>query len=149
MLGVVATLIAGVGGMVTGANKPMRSNRLMQLRVLRTLSDGTKHMSELADELRMSASRLTHLVSRLESAGLVEKHADPGDRRIKWVNLTGQGLSQMSTHRSLRSHRALEILSALSEEDREIVMDSLEVLYIQAMAITQVGAPALEAETFR
>ncbi len=34
MLGVVATLIAGVGGMVSGANKPMRSNRLMQLRVL-------------------------------------------------------------------------------------------------------------------
>jgi hypothetical protein len=34
MLGVVATLIAGVGGMVTGATNPMRSNRLMQLRVL-------------------------------------------------------------------------------------------------------------------
>jgi hypothetical protein len=34
MLGVVATLIAGVGGMVSGVNKPMRSNRLMQLRVL-------------------------------------------------------------------------------------------------------------------
>jgi hypothetical protein len=31
---VVATLIAGVGGMVTGATNPMRSNRLMQLRVL-------------------------------------------------------------------------------------------------------------------
>ncbi len=34
MLGVVATLIAGVGGMVTGANNPMRSNRLMQLRIV-------------------------------------------------------------------------------------------------------------------
>jgi hypothetical protein len=34
MLGVVATLIAGVGGMVKGASNPMRSNRLMQLRVL-------------------------------------------------------------------------------------------------------------------
>ncbi len=34
MLGVVATLIAGVGGMVKGAGNPMRSNRLMQLRVL-------------------------------------------------------------------------------------------------------------------
>ncbi len=34
MLGVVATLIAGVGGMVKGVNNPMRSNRLMQLRVL-------------------------------------------------------------------------------------------------------------------
>jgi hypothetical protein len=34
MLGVVATLIAGVGGMVRGVNNPVRSNRLMQLRVL-------------------------------------------------------------------------------------------------------------------
>ena len=34
MLGVVATLIAGVGGMVNGVNNPVRSNRLMQLRVL-------------------------------------------------------------------------------------------------------------------
>ncbi len=34
MLGVVATLIAGVGGMVKSVNNPTRSNRLMQLRVL-------------------------------------------------------------------------------------------------------------------
>ncbi len=34
MLGVVATLVAGVGGMVKGAGNPVRSNRLMQLRVL-------------------------------------------------------------------------------------------------------------------
>jgi hypothetical protein len=34
MLGVVATLIAGVGGMVKGMDNPRRSNRLMQLRVL-------------------------------------------------------------------------------------------------------------------
>ncbi len=34
MLGVVATLIAGVTGMIQGGKNPMRSNRLMQLRVL-------------------------------------------------------------------------------------------------------------------
>ena len=34
MLGVVATLIAGVGGLAKRAHDPRRSNRLMQLRVL-------------------------------------------------------------------------------------------------------------------
>jgi hypothetical protein len=34
MLAVVATLVAGVGGMVKGVDNPRRSNRLMQMRVL-------------------------------------------------------------------------------------------------------------------
>jgi NADH:ubiquinone oxidoreductase subunit 6 (subunit J) len=34
MMGVVATLVAGVGGMIKGGGNPRRSNRLMQLRVL-------------------------------------------------------------------------------------------------------------------
>ncbi len=34
MMGVVATLAAGVGGMIKGSGNPRRSNRLMQLRVV-------------------------------------------------------------------------------------------------------------------
>jgi DNA-binding MarR family transcriptional regulator len=128
---------------------PLAELPVMQLRVLRTLSDGQRTMSELAEELRMSASRLTHLVSRLETAGLVEKHPDAGDRRIKCVGLTGEGVRQMATHRSLRSVRAAEILSSLSEEERAAIMGSLELLFVRAKSISQVGSVAQEVEMLR
>jgi DNA-binding MarR family transcriptional regulator len=128
---------------------PLAELPLMQLRVLRTLSDGRKPMSDLADELRMSVSRLAHLVSRLENAGLVEKHADPEDRRIKIVGLTQTGLSHMATHRALRSVRSAAILDSLSEEERDSVMATLELLFQRAKSISQVGSVAQEVEILR
>jgi DNA-binding MarR family transcriptional regulator len=126
---------------------PFAELPLMQLRVVRTLANGKRPMTEVADELRMSASRFTHLVSRLEAVGLVRKHCHPGDRRIKLVELTEEGAGHMQTHMKIRSSRAQEILSSLSEEDRLVLMQSLENLYGQAKAVTMVSDVEIEARS--
>jgi DNA-binding MarR family transcriptional regulator len=62
---------------------------LHQLEVLRTLAGrGRVTMHELAALLRVGPSSATQLVDRLISRGLVERHTDPGDRRLVWIVAT-------------------------------------------------------------
>jgi DNA-binding MarR family transcriptional regulator len=126
---------------------PFAELPLMQLRVVRTLAGGKRPMTELADELRMSASRLTHLVSRLETVGLVHKHCHSSDRRIKIVELTEEGSRHMQTHMRIRSSRAQEILNSLSADEQTVLMESLENLYQRAKGMSMVAEPGIESRS--
>lgn len=50
-------------------------------------------MSDLADAVRQSRSRLTHTVTRMEHKGLIERVACPNDRRGVVAHLTDAGLA--------------------------------------------------------
>jgi DNA-binding MarR family transcriptional regulator len=58
-------------------------------------------MSALADRLSCDASYVTGLADRLEQQGLVERTADPGDRRVRQLRLTDHGAA---TRRTLEKH---------------------------------------------
>ena len=49
-------------------------------------------MRSLAETWNCDASYVTWIVDRLEQRGLVERRAKPGDRRVKLVVLTPQGM---------------------------------------------------------
>ena len=49
-------------------------------------------MRSLADAWGCDASNATWIVDRLEARGLAERRAKPGDRRVKLVVLTPEGL---------------------------------------------------------
>ena len=53
--------------------------------------DGSMPMRELAARLGGHASNATGIADRLAARGLVERHEDVGDRRVKRVALTPQG----------------------------------------------------------
>ncbi|GAA4605031.1 DNA-binding MarR family transcriptional regulator [Actinoplanes octamycinicus] len=48
-------------------------------------------MRELADELGCDASNITQIVTRLEARELVERHANPSDRRSRQLIRTAAG----------------------------------------------------------
>lgn len=48
-------------------------------------------MSELADAVHQSRSRLTHTIARMEKTGLVARETCPTDRRGVWAQLTEAG----------------------------------------------------------
>jgi DNA-binding MarR family transcriptional regulator len=50
-------------------------------------------MSALANTLHCDASNATWLIDRLEERGLVERRPHPGDRRVKTVVLTTEGVA--------------------------------------------------------
>ena len=66
----------------------------IEYHVLARLSEDPEHtlrMSELAALTNASLTRLSHLVKRLESRGLVRREVDPGDGRFTNAILTKPG----------------------------------------------------------
>jgi DNA-binding MarR family transcriptional regulator len=59
--------------------------------------DRRMRMSELADAVHQSRSRLTHTVSRMEKANLIQRRDCPTDRRGVWAELTVEGLELIQT----------------------------------------------------
>ena len=65
---------------------------LGQWRVLQLLSDGTSHgMSDAADYAMLPPPSLTKAVDQLVSAKLIDRRADPQDRRRVLIRLTARG----------------------------------------------------------
>jgi DNA-binding MarR family transcriptional regulator len=57
--------------------------------------DQRMRMSELADSLNHSRSRLTHTVARMENDGLLARTSCPSDRRGIFAELTEAGMQRL------------------------------------------------------
>ena len=79
-------------------------------------------MSELAEQVMLSASGLTRMVERLERAGLAERQPDPTDARSSYTVLTPAGLKRLDearvTHNAVIRELFTDHLS--SEELRQV-----------------------------
>ena len=93
-----------------------------QCHVLRLIEPGRPiAMGQLADTLACDRSNVTGLVDRLESRGLVRRHASPEDRRLKVLDLTPAGvrLRAVVIERMTKPPESLKRLSA--EEQQALV----------------------------
>ena len=82
-------------------------------------------MRELAERLKSDPSNVTGLIDRLEARGLVERRADPTDRRIKGLALTSAGAS-MRERLFARLYSAPPPVSELPESDQRCLRDVLQ-----------------------
>ncbi|MFD8493392.1 MarR family winged helix-turn-helix transcriptional regulator [Amycolatopsis sp. NPDC059657] len=96
----------------------------VQAKVLAALAEPMP-MHRIAEKLGSERSNVTGIIDRLEARGLVERHADTRDRRIKNIVATeaGRGLAG-NFQRSLSF--AAEPLAALGPADRVHLRDLLE-----------------------
>jgi DNA-binding MarR family transcriptional regulator len=86
--------------------------------VLEESPDRRLRMSELADAVHQSRSRLTHTIARMEKSGLVARTTCPTDRRGVWAQLTDAGfevLRQAAPHHVAAVRR--NFVDAVSPED--------------------------------
>lgn len=84
--------------------------------------DRRRRMSELADAVHQSRSRLTHTISRMEKSGLVERTTCPTDRRGVWAQLTDAGFAVLQ--KAAPGHVAAvrrNLVDAVSPQDWEAV----------------------------
>lgn len=75
-------------------------------------------MSELADAVHQSRSRLTHTIARMEKSGLVVRTTCPTDRRGVWAEVTETGIKLLET--AAPSHVAAvrrNFVEAIGEQD--------------------------------
>jgi DNA-binding MarR family transcriptional regulator len=92
--------------------------------------DHTLRMSELAEVTNASLSRLSHLVKRLESRGLVRREPDAGDGRFTKAILTDAGYAKLvaSAPAHVNTVRALVIDALSPAELRQLRKASERVL---------------------
>lgn len=69
---------------------------LPQYRVLGFLSDGEAGSSRMAEKLAVSPPSITAVVDGLVAKGLVERRADPSDRRRLPLSLTDKGATVLA-----------------------------------------------------
>ncbi|HET9091390.1 MAG TPA: MarR family transcriptional regulator [Acidimicrobiales bacterium] len=99
-----------------------------QLSVLEHLRHGPLAMRELARALGVGESSATATADRLVRQGLVERLADPGDRRLVLLSLTGEGSALVDGVERAAARRTSRMLSALSDEQLAQLVDILETL---------------------
>ena len=95
----------------------------MTLSLLSRSPQRTRRMNEVADALSSSLSRLSHVVSRLEQRGYVERSRCPGVGRATNVSLTDRG------HANVKAATPRHI-----EEVRTLLFDPLSDEQIDALA---------------
>lgn len=100
-----------------------------QWRVLARLSrtPGLRQV-ELADQLDMEAITLCRIVDRLAEAGLVERQADPQDRRAWKLMLTDNAAPLVKTLSALADDLAEEALAGLDVAQRNAVRAGLGLI---------------------
>ncbi|MBP2472781.1 DNA-binding MarR family transcriptional regulator [Crossiella equi] len=86
-------------------------------------------MRRIAQEQVLTTGGATRLVDRMVHAGLVERVADPGDRRVQLVRLTALGERTVVEAANVHVHNVeRQFLSVLPEQEREQFTDQLRVL---------------------
>ena len=75
--------------------------------------------SALAKDMMLSTSAMTNRLDRLEKRGLVQRQADPGDRRGLRIVLTKDGLALADELVTSHTAREAEMLAALTEGEQD------------------------------
>ncbi|UZJ26770.1 MarR family transcriptional regulator [Rhodococcus antarcticus] len=92
---------------------------------------GPQRLSDLATRERISQPGMTGLVTRLATAGLVERTSDPDDGRVALVRVTDAGRRALTEFRDTRSAELRRRLEHLDPQDRralELAVPALERL---------------------
>jgi DNA-binding MarR family transcriptional regulator len=83
---------------------------------------------ELAKLLNLDNSTMSRTVNNLVNKEMVERELDPSDRRYITINLTPNGLEHFNEIESSMGDYFLKIYTAIPEESRTQVLESLQIL---------------------
>jgi DNA-binding MarR family transcriptional regulator len=86
-------------------------------------------MGELSEELGIRLNAATGLAERLVQHGLLERKADPKDRRLVRLQLTKSGHRALTACRRERKRRVEEALQQLSADEQSQIAEALLLLY--------------------
>jgi DNA-binding MarR family transcriptional regulator len=100
-----ARSIAGVKGVT-----------LPQFRMLVVLNDAPGNLSQLARALDVAPSTAMRMIDRLEAAGFVARTAAEGNRRERYLQLTGAGKRAVRTVLARRSRDLKAVVERIPSE---------------------------------
>jgi DNA-binding MarR family transcriptional regulator len=100
-----------------------------QWRVLALLKrfDGSTQVT-IADMLEVEPITLGRMIDRLQDAELVERRADPKDRRAWKLHLTAKGLAKIKELQPTASAMFIDALQGISEAKQTELEDMLNII---------------------
>jgi DNA-binding MarR family transcriptional regulator len=87
-----------------------------------------ENQGHYADLLDVEPITLCRMVDRLEDAGLVERRADPADRRARRLHLTARSREKLARLRERLDALVDELLAGLSGAERDEFVRLLSVV---------------------
>ena len=90
--------------------------------------NGPSKISDICEHMMVTAAAVSQMVDRLEKQNLVERVADPGDRRVRNVVLSDQGESFVNQSIEARQNWIKEIPGELNEQQLDQFTASLQLL---------------------
>lgn len=99
-----------------------------QYSVLSALKHGACTVRALAEREHVSSPAITRSVLALEAQGLVERVANPGDRRHVFVSLSAKGHEMIDANRARRAEWLEERLACLSAAEIETLTAAARIL---------------------
>lgn len=88
-------------------------------------------IGELSKKIGLAFSTTTDLVDRMEKNGLVERIRDTNDRRVVRVVPLDKGKTIIKEVISKRQQYLGEVMSSLSDKEKETISDSLHLLLVE------------------
>jgi DNA-binding MarR family transcriptional regulator len=85
--------------------------------ILRTLSEGERRITEIAELEGLAQPTTTALIKRLEEQGLVARGRDATDGRVALISLTTEGADALEEFRRRYRGALAERLHAMSDEE--------------------------------
>jgi MarR family transcriptional regulator for hemolysin len=109
---------------------------------------GPKSQSDVAKRLRVEAATVTRMVDILSKEGLVERAADPNDRRVNLLSISPKGEIELEKIFDVYDALRFHVLEGLSAEDIETlhrIFDHLMArLALPVEDTIRIGLPAYE-----
>lgn len=105
--------------------------------ILRSLSDGPRRVTELAELEGLAQPTTTALLNRMERAGWVTRDPDTSDRRAVRVSLTDDGARTLQELRSQYRSVLRDRLAALSDEQLAVLGEAIEPLSVLVASLQQ------------
>lgn len=103
-----------------------------RLRILSSLHErGPRIMSDLKEELGVTATNITALIDSLESDGLVQRKPHPTDRRATVIELTAKAMSDLSLSCTEYKNNVAELFSDLNDSECKEFTRILEKLWVR------------------
>jgi MarR family transcriptional regulator for hemolysin len=102
----------------------------------------------LAELIEVDPMSLVRMLDRMQADGWVERRSDPEDRRARCLFLTEKAKPLVDEIWRLAAETRAETLQGLATQEREVLMELLERLHANLLALKPLaaGGPGLDTE---
>jgi DNA-binding MarR family transcriptional regulator len=98
-------------------------------------------VTDVGDHLGVTGGAASQMIDRLVGQGLVLRTIDPNDRRAKRIELTAQGKRVLRDGLRTRAKWVDELEKSLSNEDKAMITQALDVLSDRMEAMAEPSEP--------